>query len=854
MKCSALACLLALAAATPGFAALPISVENFSFEDPGTGKQDLTLVPGWDAESGTLGVENLGSGGHYAPAVTDGSYNLYAGGNSWAIQTTAHTIAAGEVFQLTVDVSNTYKATQGGTIELYYDDGGTLTTLGATTHDFPAGNTSGPFEVTLSVSANDIPASVGKNIGIRLGTTDAWVGFDNVRLGIVTDIYWDGDDTTADADGGPGTWDVGTTANWDKAPTGGIAIVWSQGGDAVFGGTAGGIVTLDEPVTANSLAFDLAGYDVTADTLTLGGATPVIETNQDATISSALAGTSGFAKTGDGTLNLSGDASGLTGTLTIDDGRLNLSGALGASVMVEDTGTLGGESSITDLTFGTSDGATIAADTDTSAALSAGTLTVNGTTNILLEGTVALDTAHTVLNYTSFPVGTVDDFVVSGGFGRTVVSDTGSAITVTVSAAEASSFTAATSDNWEVGGPDENWNSTDAFFFNGDNVTFDDTVDALFGGAVTVSGNPEPASISFNNSATVSYTLEGGAIGGTGGLTMNGSGDVFLNNNNAYSGSLVVNDGRLEINNWVHSVADFTVNGPGTLVTSATNIFVLGHGIPLPDTMVITVNNGTWLCDAQHDARIGSVTLTNGGTWSSDRGLGGWDCLLANVVSGPATVTVDGTGAAIMNGTGGIHLQGVQNFVVADTTGDSGEDLIVSMILDGPGNIAGDPGGIHKTGAGTMSLTGVNTYTGATIVSGGVLAVNGTSLDDTDPDLDFENDGLESGIEWVVGGDPTANDAAGVTPSFDNASDPDDFLFSYRRSDEANADMNTTIIVEYGSDLTGWTTAEDGINGVSIDDSTDLGGGFHSVTVSIPRALATDAKFFARLNVVVVTP
>ena len=94
-------------------------------------------------------------------------------------------IAAGESFKLTVDVSNTYKATQGATIELYYDDGGTLTTLGTTTYDLGGGTTSGPFEATLTVAADDDTASYGKNIGIRLGTTDAWVGFDNVRLDAV---------------------------------------------------------------------------------------------------------------------------------------------------------------------------------------------------------------------------------------------------------------------------------------------------------------------------------------------------------------------------------------------------------------------------------------------------------------------------------------------------------------------------------------------------------------------------------------------------------------------------------------------------------------------------------------------
>jgi hypothetical protein len=38
-------------------------------------------------------------------------------------------------------------------------------------------------------------------------------------------------------------------------------------------------------------------------------------------------------------------------------------------------------------------------------------------------------------------------------------------------------------------------------------------------------------------------------------------------------------------------------------------------------------------------------------------------------------------------------------------------------------------------------------------------------------------------------------------------------------------------------------------DGVTIDAGTDLGGGFHQVTVSIPRSLAVGGKLFARMKV-----
>jgi hypothetical protein len=129
-------------------------------------------------------------------------------------------------------------------------------------------------------------------------------------------------------------------------------------------------------------------------------------------------------------------------------------------------------------------------------------------------------------------------------------------------------------------------------------------------------------------------------------------------------------------------------------------------------------------------------------------------------------------------------------------------------------------------------------------------AGNFGGLTDPDADLDFDAGGLDTGIEWVVGGDPTnGSDDAGNAPTFGN-SDPTYFHFTFKRRDDAAADSNTDIRVEYGSDLAGWrnTTDHGTTDGVLIDDTTDLGGGFHQVTVSIPRSLAGDDRLFARLS------
>ena len=132
------------------------------------------------------------------------------------------------------------------------------------------------------------------------------------------------------------TWDT-VTANWT-----GTGTTWPTTGadnDATFGGTAG-TVTISGGVTANDLTFNTTGYQISGGTLTLvinGTTAPLINTptGVGTTISSVLAGTSGFTKTGadsTGVLTLSASNT-LSGAVNINSGALRLtnSNALGTS-------------------------------------------------------------------------------------------------------------------------------------------------------------------------------------------------------------------------------------------------------------------------------------------------------------------------------------------------------------------------------------------------------------------------------------------------------------------------------------------------------------------------------------------
>ena len=161
--------------------AVPITLENFSFELPGVGKPDIADVPGWTGE----GTGGGGAETDWGP--TDGLYTAYLGGNMEVFQLTGHTIAASEVYTLTIDARRTWLG-PNVTIALYYDDGGARVPIGSLLHEFVGGGTTDMEELNLVALADDTAASIGNNLGIQIMSGDpdaAWIGFDNVRLDVV---------------------------------------------------------------------------------------------------------------------------------------------------------------------------------------------------------------------------------------------------------------------------------------------------------------------------------------------------------------------------------------------------------------------------------------------------------------------------------------------------------------------------------------------------------------------------------------------------------------------------------------------------------------------------------------------
>jgi autotransporter-associated beta strand protein len=261
------------------------------------------------------------------------------------------------------------------------------------------------------------------------------------------------------------------------------------------------------------------------------------------------------------------------------------------------------------------------------------------------------------------------------------------------------------------------------------------------------------------------------AISGDGGkgIVKSGPGALRISGANTYSGLTIVNGGRMEVTGTLRNSTNFNVLSNATLKLDGVNIFTSDHGTLMQNARVITADAATLLMDTNFESRFANVTLKNGATWTCNRGLNSWDALMANTGLGAATVLVTNTSGTVpstMNGVGGIHLQGVQNFEVADVTGDSSADLLVSMVLSGSGAQGGSAGGINKNGTGTMTLTSPNTYNGNTTISAGTLTLSGNGSISNSPLITLNSTGAildVSTIAFTLSANQTLSGVGSVT-------------------------------------------------------------------------------------------
>lgn len=287
-------------------------------------------------------------------------------------------------------------------------------------------------------------------------------------------------------------------------------------------------------------------------------------------------------------------------------------------------------------------------------------------------------------------------------------------------------------------------------------------------------------------------------------------------------------------------------SGPGKLILSAANTYQ-GDTLVTAGSLLISGSN----------AATGNLAVSAGASLALTGGLGFTITNTAsNSISGAGTATLDGAftlnTAAVTNATGTWTV--VNKVALNATFGASFSVVGFAQKPDGVTWTLTEEGTrlwtfSEATGVLTLAEAPTNTYDSW---------IDGYFTGVTDPAIigaaaDPDNDGIANAVEYVIGNAPNqtkvenlpagtlVTDPAGVTPTGNY------LKFAYRRT-AAAVDAGVTAAVQYDADLVGpWTTAVNGVGGVTIIETANAGLPGTDVKVYIPRVANT--KLFSRLAV-----
>ncbi|EAA9736097.1 fibronectin-binding autotransporter adhesin ShdA [Salmonella enterica subsp. enterica serovar Havana] len=657
----------------------------------------------------------------------------YAGANSARVAHGTFTVDADSTFTVTSELDET-TATSGW-------DGSKLTKQGDGTLILSnTGNDYGDTEIDGGILAAKDAAS--------LGTGDVTIA-ENAKLAL-----------------SQGTLDNNVTGEGQIVKSGSDELIVT-GDNNYSGGTtiSGGTLTADHADSLGSGDIDNSGV------LQVG----------EGELENTLFGSGSLVKTGTGELTLSGDNNTYSGDTTIADGTLIAANvnALGSGD-IDNSGTLKleaeGEFNLANVT--TQSGATTELAKGTTLNVDSLTQQADSTLNIDLskangESAITADsvTLGGTLNVTG--IGSVTDSWTPEAYTYTLI-DSDSAITSDFDDLTIAGMNREDVDFLTIDGKVDETDNTNydltaslSWYADRDNATTDAH------GTFTLS-DPDG---SFNVAATltdVNDTLDPGSRWDGKSLTKEGAGTLILSGDNDYSGGTTINEGTLvaasttalgtglvDNNATLVLDADGEVSAVGGITThsGATTQLALGTSLDLGDSALIQQDGSTLNVELNSDSvqpliTGGSATL-GGDLVVSDASLqarasdaefqsfklmdmdsdisGDFTSLTMNLTDQPDYLTVTGTinpadaseylltEGLSWNATATSATPAHGTFTLG--AGDSFE--VTSVLGDKTGNGDWDGKSLTKLGAGKLTLSGANTYSGDTNVQEGTLWLAG---------------------------------------------------------------------------------------------------------------------------------
>ncbi|MEI6070987.1 MAG: autotransporter-associated beta strand repeat-containing protein [Verrucomicrobiae bacterium] len=657
----------------------------------GTGDITLSLALGTDAfaltkvGADTLTLNGAGSSRTGAVAILNGTVKL---GNAAALGTTAVTTTVSSGAAL--DINAQAVGAQALTLNGQYSS-----TIGALTNSGAAGSYAG----TVALGS---ASSIGGAGNITLSNAISGA-FGLTKVGAGTLILTGATNTSTTTTISSGTLQIGNA------------------------GTAG--VLGSGAVTDNgTLAFNRT---------------------DSVTVSNAISGT-GAVTLNSGTLTLGG-ANTYSGATTVNAGTLKLgaAGALGNGTSNTSGVTVSATGAAFDLN-GTTPTATVVLTLNGTGVSSAGALTNSGAATTY-AGTVALGADSSIGGAGNITLSNA----ISGAYGLTKV---GAGTLILTGATNGSTTTTISSGTLQIGNAG--------------------TAGSLGTGAVTDNGT-----LVFNRTDTYGGTVSN-QIGGTGAVTVNG-GTLSLSGANNFAGGVALNVGTLNINNAsALGTGTFVITGgttidntSGSAITTGNNAqtwngdfaftgannLAFGTGAvslgAAAGTRTITVNAGT-LTEGGVISSSGGAGITKAGagalTLSGANTFGGGFILNAGTVninnsaalgSSSAAFTINGgtidntSGAAIttsryaltlnsdfaFTGTNNLSIGDLYGTVSLGTTAGTSRTITANagtLALNGVIGNGTTANSLIKAGAGALTLSNANTFTGGMTLNAGTLNIN----------------------------------------------------------------------------------------------------------------------------------
>lgn len=653
---------------------------------------------------------------------------------------------------------------------------------------------------------NDTPAG---DANVKVTLNDGAGASATANVTVATDfIYVTNSSDTATIDASNGTSFSEAVAIAAADSTGSQTIVFASN-------LAGQTLNLNAGSINESLTFDMdqaSGLILTGGTLTLGGGTTQTFTHgagDTATISSVIAGSGALTKAGAGNLTLSGSGNTFSGATTISAGTLTVSGgdalasntsvsvAAGATLALagnEALGNLSGAGSVTLGSFNLTSNQT--ADTTFSGGISgtggvtfnqtgaatysttlSGTNTYTGNTVLANYGWLKLNGDASMSNSNSVRVNgnsvltllsdqtigslasnnanasiQLGSYTLTAGGDNTstavlgVISGTGSLVkqgsgTLTLSGSNTYGGTTTVSAGTLSIAGDGNLGSGAVTLAGG--TVLDVTGATTIDNAIVLAGNS-----SIGNSSAVALS---GVISGAFDLTKTGSGTLSLSGSNSY-GATYVSAGTLSITN-DGNLGSGAVNlaaGTTLALTGANtidNAIVLGGDASVSSSAAATLSGVISGAFTLTKTGASTLTLSGSNTYGATTVSAGTLSVASDGNLGSGTLTLGaGTTLAVTSATTIDNAIALSGSAAVNT----GADTTLSGVISGSNNLT-------KTGAGTLTLTGNNTYSGSTSVNTGTLSIA------SDSNLGSGTLNLANGTILQITGNTTLDNALALT-------------------------------------------------------------------------------------------